>query len=146
MKSIASWSIILFASALAAGVPPQAAGGQATGGHGAGGQAAGEEIRSMPLTNVAGSECPTTGVRVEAVTPRQAEGAAAADTIVLSIPAADVAEQPNLRLYKLDSTAFAFEEFKELNSDRYADRRAFSVVVARSENLRFKVGFDSRQN
>ncbi len=100
------------------------------------------EVRSMPLTNTVGSECPTTGVRVEAVTP-QAD--VTREEIVLSVPKQRVDEQANLKLYKLDNTAFAFAEFKELRDNRYGDRRTFSVVVAKSETLRFKVGFDSSQ-
>jgi len=98
------------------------------------------EVRSMPLTNSPGSECPTTGVRVEQVIPE-----ADKEEIVISIPTQAVSETANLRLYKLDNTAFAFEEFKELRDDQYRDRRSFSVVVAKSETLRFKVGFSSHQ-
>ncbi|MEM9620034.1 MAG: hypothetical protein AAF993_00200 [Pseudomonadota bacterium] len=98
------------------------------------------EIRSMPLTNTAGDQCQTTGVRVEQVIP-QAEK----EELVISIPSQAVAEKPQLRLYKLDNTAFAFEAFKELHDDDYHDRRTFSVVVAKSENLSFKVGFSSVQ-
>ena len=102
----------------------------------------GLEIRSMPMDSIVGSECPTTGARVDAVdtTPDTGE-----QRIVVSIPRGAVAQKPNIRLYRIDAQAFAFEDFKEIRDKRDPERRSFAFVVKESDQFQFKVGFDSAQ-
>lgn len=100
------------------------------------------ETQTMPMESVVGSECPSTKVRVEQVQPTKDP---ALQRVVVSIPRAAVAPRPNLKLYRVDAQAFAFEDYQEVRDLGDSDRRSFSFVVRESEQFQFKIGFDSVQ-
>lgn len=100
------------------------------------------ETRTMPMAAVVGSECPATEVRVDDVAPTESPDV---QRIVVSIPRTAVAERPNLRLYRIDAQAFAFEDFQEVRGNGDPDRRSFAFVVRETGQFQFKVGFNSVQ-
>ena len=100
-------------------------------------------VSSVTLSNTVGAECPASGVRVEAVTPRANQ---ARQEIIVTIPKGKVHDIANFSLYNADNSKFAFDEYKEIRDGRSNDRRTFSFVVSESEQIRFKVGFDSALN
>ena len=103
---------------------------------------AASEIRSMPMKNKVGSQCTATDMKVEKVS--QIEGTNQQE-IVISVPASSISEEPELKLYRVDNTAFAFEDYQEINDGNDDSRRSFSFTVNDSDRFSFKVGFDSSQ-
>lgn len=96
-------------------------------------------LNTMPLTNVAGSECVSTGVRVESV---EQDPQSERQRLVISIPQSLLRNTTNITVHQPDGTALAFSEFRETRSIAEG-RNQFGVVLAGNDRIEFKLRFSS---
>ncbi len=96
-------------------------------------------INTVTLANEAGSECPTTSVRVVSVVP---DPNTDRQHLVISIPDTLLLSTPNITFHRPDGAALAFLEFRELRSQKDG-RREFGTVLAGNDRIVFKIRFSS---
>ena len=96
-------------------------------------------INTVTLANEAGSECPTTSVRVESVVPGPNTNR---QHLVINIPDTLLLNTPNITYHRPDGDALAFIEFRERRS-RKDRHRQFGTVLAGNDRIEFRFRFSS---